>query len=255
MKKEERLAKKQKEDQALNRVLWWFGGAVVLEFFLLLLNRFYINFDAQGAGLAQGIFRFLQVLAWVCLALAVVCVLWWAAEKKRKGKTFLPGICALTATSLFLCAFVAGMWKELGVQFLYVTVPVVAVLALIYYLYQREFFLVALLGGVTLFSMWAYRKLIYVNKWLVYGIFIAAAVMTVAAVVFFAVLQGQKGRLGKVRILSKRANYLPLYIAGAVTVLSLVFTVFLGATVAYVCLIGTVAWLFGVAVYYTVRLM
>lgn len=255
MKKEERLAKKQKEDQALNRVLWWFGGAVILEFFLLLLNRFGINFDAQGAKLATGIFRFLQVFAWVSLVLAVAAVLWWAVGKKKGGKTFLPGLCALVFSSLFACAFVAGVWKELGVQFLYVCVPVVAVLALIYYLYQREFFLVALMGGLALFSMWSYRKLIYVEFWLVYGIFIAVAVLTVVAVVLTVVMQRGKGRLGKVRILPKKANYLPLYISEAVTLLSLTITFLLGANAAYVCLIGTVAWLFGAAVYYTVRLM
>ena len=255
MKKEERLAKKQKEDQALNRVLWWFGGAVVLEFFLLLLNRFGINFDAQGAGLAAGIFRFLWVFAWVSLALAVAGVIWWTLARKRGGKTFVPGLCALIFASLFGCAFAAGMWKELGVQFLYVCVPVVAVLALIYYLYQREFFLVALMGGLTLFSMWAYRKLIYVEMRLVYGIFAAVAVLTVLAVVLAVILQRGKGRLGRTRVLPKRANYLPLYIAGVVTLVSLAVTFLMGANAAYVCLIGTVAWLFGAAVYYTVRLM
>ena len=65
MNKEDRLAKKQKEDQALNRVLLWFGGAVILEFFLLLLNRFGIHFDAQGVNVAAGIFRFFSVFAWI----------------------------------------------------------------------------------------------------------------------------------------------------------------------------------------------
>lgn len=255
MKKEDRLAKKQREDQALNRVLWWFGGAVVLEFFLLLLNRFYINFDVQGIDLAAGIFRFLQIAAWVTLALAVAGVIWWVVCKKKGGKTFLPGVCALAFAVLFVCAFAAGMWGELGVQFLYVAVPVAAVLALIYYLYQKEFFLVALLGGLTLFAMWAYRKLAYVNLWLVYGIFIAVAVATVVAVIFFVVLQRGKGRLVKARVLPKKANYLPMYIAAGVTLASLVATFLLGGTAAYVCLIATVAWLFGAAVYYTVRLM
>lgn len=255
MKNEERLAKKQKEDQALNRVLLWFGGAVILEFFLLLLNRFGVNFDAQGAELAAGIFRFLRVFAWVCLALTAACALWWAVARKRGGKTFLPGFCALLFAGLFLCAVIAGVWKDIGVQLLYVCVPVTAVLALIYYLYQREFFLVALLGGVTLFAMWAYRKLLYVNLWLVYGLFIAVAALTVAAILLFALLQRGKGRLGKVRVLPKRANYFPLYIAGGVTLLSLAVTFALGATAAYVCLIVEVAWLFGAAVYYTIRLM
>ena len=255
MKKEERLAKKRKEDQALNRVLLWFGGAVILEFFLLLLNRFGLNFNARETDLAASIFGFLRILAWVCLVLTVAAVIWWSVSRKKGGKTFLPGVCALAFGVLFACAFVAGMWKALGVQFLYAAVPVAAVLSLIYYLYQREFFLVALQGGLALFAMWAYRKLIFVDLRLVYGIFIAVAVISLTGIACSVLLQRSKGRLGKTRVLSKKANYLPMYIAGALTLLSLALTFFQGSTVAYVCLIGNVAWLFGMAVYYTIRLM
>ncbi len=256
MKKEERLARKEREDQALNRVLWWFGGAVVLEFFVLLLNRYFINFNTRNFAAAAGIFRFLQIFSAVCLALAVVFgVLWMLWRKGQKKGTFLFGVCALIALALFLCAFIAGMWKDTGVQLLYVAVPVVAVLALVYYLYQREFFLVAIQGGVALFAMWAYTKLIYVNAPLVYGILIAAAVLAVAAAALAAVLQRSKGRLGKKRILSKRCNYVPLYLASAVTLLAVILAFCFGISVAYGALLGVVAWLFGAAVYYTVHLM
>lgn len=255
MKKEERLAKKKQEDQALNRVLLWFGGAVILEFFLLLINRFGVHFNTQQSDLAAGIFQFLRIFSWVCLACAVAGIIWWAVSRKKGGRSFPAGVCALVFSGLFLCSFVAGMWKGLGVQFLYVAVPVAAVLALIYYLYQREFFLVALQGGLALFAMWAYRKLIYVNRWLVYGLFLAVGLLILAALLCSAALQRGQGRLGKVRVLPKKANYLPLYLAGALALLSLVIAFFLGSTAAYVCLIGNVAWLFGAAVYYTVRLM
>ncbi len=254
MNREERLAKKQKEDHALNRVLWWFGGAVILEFFLLLLNRFGARSGAQG-GMTDGVFRGLWIGSWVFLVAAVACGVCWALRRKEKGKTFLPGLGTLVFGSLFLCAFAAGTWQSLGVQFLYVCVPVVAVLALIYYLYQREFFLVALQGGLTLFAMWAYRKLIAVEPVLVYVLFAVAAALAVAFLVLAAVLQRGKGRLGKVRVLPKRANYLPLYAAGAECLVCLAVALLLGAAAAYVCLIATVAGLFGVAVYYTVRLM
>ncbi len=255
MNKEQRLAKKQREDQALNRVLWWFGGTVALEFFLLLLNRFFLNFDADGVALARGLFLFLRIFAPVCLAAAAACGAWWFLWHKGGRKTFAPGVCCLVFAALALCSFVIVLWKELGIRFLYVCVPVAAVLALIYYLYQREFFLLAIEGGLALFALWSYRTLTTVSIRLVYGIFLAVALLTAAGVVLFVVLQQKKGRLGKVRLLSKSANYLPLYLGAAVTAAVLVVTLLLGSTAAYVSILAVVAWLFAAAVYYTVRLM
>lgn len=255
MDKEARAAKKQKEDQALNRVLWWFGGAVVLEFLLLLLNRFYINFNAEGAALARSIFRFLRGFAWVCLASAVATAAWWMLRRKKGGKTFLPGALFISSLVLAVCCFVAGIGRGMGVKFLYVCVPVMAVLALVYYLYQREFFLVAVQGGFVLFAMWMYRELIYSHALVVYTVFVVLGVLTLAAVVLFRILQKSGGKLGKTRVLSKKTNYAPLYLAAAITAVSLLLAALLGATVAYGLLFVMVAWLFGVAIYYTVRLM
>lgn len=255
MDKEARVAKKQKEDQALNRVLWWFGGTVVLEFFLLLLNRFYINFNADGVALARSIFRFLRVFAWVCFAASVATAAWWVVRRKRSGKTFLPGALFITSLVLTVCCLVAGIGRSMGVKFLYVCVPVMAVLALVYYLYQREFFLVAVLGGMVLFAMWLYRELIYSHALTVHIIFLVMGVLTLAAAVLFYMLQKNDGMLGKLRVLPKKANYIPLYLAAAITAVSLALALILGATAAYVLLLLMVVWLFGIAVYYTVRLM
>lgn len=255
MDKEARVAKKQREDQALNRVLWWFGGTVVLEFFLLLLNRFYINFNADGVALARSIFRFLRVAAWVCFAAAVATAAWWAVRRKKGGKTFLPGALFITSLVLTVCCLVAGIGRSMGVKFLYVCVPVMAVLALVYYLYQREFFLVAVLGGVVLFAMWMYRELIYSHALAVHIVFAVMGALTLATAALFYVLQKHDGKLGKVRILPKKTNYIPLYLAAAITALCLILALVLGATAAYALIFAMVAWLFGIAVYYTVRLM
>lgn len=255
MKKEERAAKKRREDQALNRVLWWFGGAVVLEFFILLLNRFYINFDRGGLALAQGLALALRVLVWTSLAAAVGCGIWWWLRRRKEGKTFLPGALTIAATALCLCALVASLWRTVGVQFLCLSVPAAAVLALIYYLYQREFFLVALHGSVALFAMWGYRKFIFVLPRTAYGLMAVCAVGVLALEVVTFLLQRHDGRLGKRQLLGKKVNYPLLYAAGGVTLCALLTALILGATAAYWALFVVVAWLFGAAVYYTVRLM
>lgn len=255
VKKETREEKKRREDQALNRVLWWFGGAVILEFFLLLLNRFYINFGPSGATMAFGLARMLRVLAWVGLAAAIGCGVWWWLSRRKGRKTFLPGALTIVAAALFLCALVSSVWTTVGVQFLYLSVPATAVLALIYYLYQREFFLVALQGAVALFAMWSYRKLIVTQPALTYGIMALCAVSVVALCALVFVLQRKDGKLGKRRVLTKKANYAMLYAAGGVTLCALLAALLLGATAAYWALFLVVAWLFAAAVYYTVRLM
>lgn len=255
MKKEERAEKKRREDQALNRVLWWFGGAVVLEFFLLLLNRFYINFGAAGIGLARGLANMLRVLVWVSLAAALGCGAWWWMRRRKGKATFLPGALTVAATALFGCALVSSLWKTMGVQFLYLSVPAAAVLALIYYLYQREFFLVALQGAIALFAMWSYRKLIFVQERMAYAVLALCAVGVAALGVLTFLLQRRDGKLGKRRVLAKKANYALLYVAAAVTLCVILAALLLGVTAAYWALFLVVAWLFGAAVYYTVRLM
>lgn len=254
VKKEERAEKKRREDQALNRVLWWFGGAVLLEFFLLLLNRFYIKLEG-GAPLAHTLAVMLRTLTWVSLAAAVGLGVWWWLRRKKGGAAFVPGALTVAAAVLFGCALIASVWTTLGVQFLYLSVPAAAVLALIYYLYQREFFLVALQGGVALFAMWSYRKLIFLRVEAAYTALALCAAAVIALEAFTFVLQRRDGKLGRRRILAKQANYALLYVAGAVTLCALLAALLLGATAAYWALLLVVAWLFGAAVYYTVRLM
>lgn len=255
MKKEERTAKKQREDQALNRVLWWFGGTVILEFFLLLLNRFYINFDANGIALAQGLARFLRVLVWTALALTVAFGCWWWARRRKGGATFVPGALTLASAAVFVCALVSSLWRTVGVQFLYLSVPASAVLALIYYLYQREFFLVSLQGAIALFAMWSYRKLILIRIEMTYVVLAVCAVGVIALLAVTWILQRRDGKLGKWQILGKKANYAMLYAAAGVAACALLAALLLGAAAAYWALFLVVAWLFGAAVYYTVRLM
>ena len=81
------------------------------------------------------------------------------------------------------------------------------------------------------------------------------AVGVVALGAFTLILQRRGGKLGKRRLLSAKANYALLYIAGAVTLCAILTALLLGVTAAYWALFLVVAWLFGAAVYYTVRLM
>jgi hypothetical protein len=174
---EKRAAQSRKEDAALNRVLIWFGAAVVAELILLLLNRYYINattrpgeIEFQGALLAGG---FVLCLVWL---------LFW----RRGGKNIvLPGCLTVAFGILMVIAAVTYRFYASGVQLLCGLVPAIAVLALVYYLYQHEFFAVTVLSALGILGLWLFRKANGGHAAVVYGYMAVTAVVLVAAVLMY----------------------------------------------------------------------
>ena len=152
-KKEQQMQRERQEDVVLNKVLWWIVGAVVLEFLLLLLNRFYSYYTPDGIALAQALRTVFTVLG-IVLPLCFLALLAWYRSARRSGKgTRLSGALTLIALALAVCAVVIAVFRASGIQFLYIAVPAVAVLALIYYLYQHEFFLIAVLSALGILAV------------------------------------------------------------------------------------------------------
>lgn len=255
-KKEQQAQRARQEDVVLNKVLWWIVGSVILEALLLLLNRVYVNYTAAEIEFAyalRGVFQVLAIVLPICFV--VLAALWLAA--RRSGKLVkLTGVLALAALILSVCAIVVRIFDVSGVKFLYIAAPVVAVLALIYYLYQREFFVSAVLCALGLLGI---RLLPRVRgaSLVGYAYAVALAVILVAAVVLFRMMQKSQGKLtvkgAPMQVFPKSANYALLYVTCALVAVVAIAAVMIGAlTVLYGVL---VAWLLILAVYYTVRLM
>ena len=64
-------------------------------------------------------------------------------------------------------------------------------------------------------------------------------------------------RLGKTqcRVVDEGASYTPTLVSGAISLVVLAVSLFLGSTAAYYLLFAMVAWLFALIVYYTVKMM
>lgn len=255
-KKEKQAQRAKQEDVVLNKVLWWIVGSVILEALLLLLNRVYVNYTASEIEFAyalRGVFRGLAIVLPICFV--VLAVLWLAARKAEKW-TKLTGVLTLILLVLAVCAVVVRVFDVSGVKFLYIAVPVVAVLALIYYLYQREFFFSAVLCTLGLLGIKLLPRVKGASM-VGYAYAVVLAVILVAAVVLFRMMQKSEGKLalkGKpLQVFPKGANYALLYVTCALVAVVAIAAVVLGAlTLLYGVL---VAWLLILAVYYTVRLM
>ena len=253
MEKQKQAARNQKEDLVLNRTLIWFGGAVVVEFLLLLLNRYYINYNVSGITLMGNIHKALPA------ALAVVCAVWLYTGVKKKRSGLIPGLLTGVFGALALGCLAAFRFKGPGIQLMCTLVPAAAVLALVYYLYQREFFAITVLSALGLIGLWIFRKAGGGHAVVVYGYLAVVAVILVAAVLLARRLQQAEGTLKRgekrIRVLSHGANYALFYVSCAVVAAALAAALLLGAAAAYYLMFALVAWIFVLAVYFTVKLM
>jgi len=147
------------------------------------------------------------------------------------------------------------------IHYLTIFVPAVAVLAVIYYLFQRDFFCISVISACGLLCLMLYRKLFYSLRSMLYAGFVLAFLLLAAAVVVLILLQ-----LGKLKLpaaldkairvlLPKESNFALLYATCALVAVLLALTLILGGTTAYYLMFVLVGWLFIMAVYYIVKLM
>lgn len=257
MDKRERAERAKQEDAILNRVLIWIAGSVVLEALLLLLDRYYVNTRVSELAIKQGLYQMFGVLAIVLPIVFLACAAWWVLTWRKGEHRLLPQILTTVLLILSVCAVVARLYpNKTGISALYVGVPCLAVLALVYYLYQHEFFLVTLLGVMSGLGLWLLDRRVG-HEIVVYAYLVVEVLILAAVVVFTWKLQASGGLLsvkGKlVRVFSKNSNYTMLYVSCAVALLVQAAALALGAMMV---LYGVViVWLLAMAVYYTVRLM
>lgn len=159
MDKKQREERRRQEDIALQRGLLWVAGAMVLEALLVLVNRFYINFTLTDAGvnayLALG--KWLPVLRNVTLIGAALALVWTVLQLKKGGKFGWPLVGAIALGAVAVCAHVAVKYQGPGMNMLFWLVAAWALLAMMFYIYQREFFLGAAACGMSVLGLWFAR--------------------------------------------------------------------------------------------------
>lgn len=256
MDKNEREARRRQEDRALNRALIWVGVAIILEFLLVLVNRYYINYTTATESINRvlAIQAALSGLRWVSLAALVVCVVWMLVRLSKNGKAALPGVLSLAAGMLLLCSHIILNFRDSGLRMLFWLVPAWAALALVYYLYQREFFFSALISGLGVLGLWFVRHAGAVS---LYTILVVVVIVLLAVGLFL--LKKKAGVLslgkGKAHILPEEASYSLTFLSCAVSLVVIALAAFVGGSLAYYLLYAMVAWLFALLVYYTVKMI
>lgn len=257
-KKMTKAARAKAEEEALNRILCWVAGGSVLEFLLLLLNRYYYYYRMDEMAIAAALSVAVKILAVAGLLCAGAALYWWSGAKKAKKSTALPTVLGFFMLGVSVSCFAAWFFYGNGIRLMYVAVPIAVALAVIFYLYQKEFFLISCESALTLLTVWVCsRGLGGRYAMIAYGCVALCALAVAAAAGVCRKAQAENGVLeigGKdVRIFSKDANYTLLYLGSAILLLVLILAaVGINQMALYAV---TVAWLLIAAVYYTVKLM
>lgn len=252
-KKKEISAQSNHEDELLSRALLWIGGAAILIMLLLLANRFYINYRADEIMLAYNLIKVFNILGVAGIAVGVAGgVMAWTAFKKQAPCKWWVALSAFFSTFGVMLIVVRHL-RELGVQVMCAVIPVAAVLALVYYLYQREFFLSALASALGMLGLWMFRKLAG-HAVALYAVLAMVAVALVVIALFTRQVQNGEGMWKDKRILSKNAAYHMVYITCIVIAALLVLALFVGK-LAFYLMFPAIAWLVVMTVYFTVKLM
>lgn len=132
-------------------------------------------------------------------------------------------------------------------------VPAWAALALVYYLYQREFFLSALVSGVGVLGLWFVR---HAGASSVYTIGAVAVILVLAVMMLW--MKGHGGRLfpgAAGQLLPAEAGYPLMLLSCVISLAAIAIAAFVGGALSYYLLYAMVAWLFALLVYYTVKMM
>ncbi|SMC64820.1 hypothetical protein [Papillibacter cinnamivorans] len=256
-KKDRKMSTKERDDLVFNKILWLFGIAVAAELLLLLCYKFYVK---SSADTIVAVYHVMTKLVYVGAAGAAAGVIWAIAARKAGRARYGVRLAVLSGLTSLCVLFINAFYPN-GIIILCGVIPIVAILALIYYLYQREFFVSSVLIGAGILVLWLYRKGTGSEIWgtvihLAAGIFAAVLVLCLIA---FLLLRARKGSLSlgnkTVSIFPAGASYISLFSTLLFSAASLAAMLLFGATAAYYAIFVLVGYLFVLAVYYTVKMM
>ncbi|MDE6588976.1 MAG: hypothetical protein K2K53_01250, partial [Oscillospiraceae bacterium] len=117
------------------------------------------------------------------------------------------------------------------------------------------FFLNALVAAGGLVVLWIHRQYYTQHPKMVLAFFVAGFVGLAAVLVVSFLLRGGDGRLGGIQVVPADTSYVTTWVTCVVTAVLMVLALILGAAAGYYLLFALVAWVFGQAVFFTVKLM
>lgn len=257
------LDRRRQEDARFTyRVLLIFALAAALLFAAIWLSGRINSITAKEMNELMTLISL--ILSGLVLLTAAAALILRLTNLRSIAAAFAYSAAALTVallSALFLWRFPDdGLWPlcviQLGIALLY----------LLFFIYPREFSVLAVLIGGGCLGFWFLRRRLQTGM---YGeitagrvwpsratipLLIFAAALVLSALLLL-LLRAGKGRLGSIQILPQQSHYRVLLATCGLFALGLVCTLIFGWMASWVFMIGCFVYLFVAAIYYTSKLM
>lgn len=244
----------REKDIVTNRILIIFTLALVCIFLVIPLQKYLGKPISYVNGLLL-----IKILCGVGIA-GVIGGISLTVIRHKKGipssQKLLRGtdICILFGAltiSMLLTLFYYNNFAHL----LYVIIPLLAILGIIYYVYQRELFILSVYAEGSAMAIFILGKMSGNGTGpFDYIALILFAVVTIAFIVISAMLRARGGAFGRIRIFSKKAIYLGLYFFPPVALAAAIATLINPSLVLYL-LLGLMTYFLVFIIIYTLRLI
>ena len=252
----QKKAEREREDnKVLNRVYYVFLLGLAAECYLFLVYRGYAAGSVSSVLVWHNV---LKVLMWLGLVLLVAgAAVGYVKREDKKLRKIMPWVAGAGAFFALSGWVITRFFNNgVGVTAMCVLVPILAVFALVYLLYQHECALSTVVLGGAMFSVWVRGATVNSTSWgipVIAGCVLALALLALAA---YLANKAQKagGKLWKRQVLSLECDYRILYATLAVAAAGVLIALVVPTISVYLM------WLLGVAlfaelVYYTTKLM
>lgn len=253
-KKEEQV---KAQDYVTNKLLCAFTIAFILIIALINVGRMMRSTDTFVTT-----FNAIGIFTWIMLALTVVAIVFAIIAKVRgkdeKYKLVTAKHIAVVLAFVTACsAALAFAFNENTINLLYIFIPAVTVLFIIYHTFPRDFFVLSLVAGFGAIGLWL------MGSAMGYGIGVARfsliigamLAMLVIATVLTIVAQLSGGKLFGKSFFNKEAKYALLYVAYALTLALMLVMWFVATPATYYCVFALLAYIILTGVYFAVKMM
>lgn len=246
----------KQRDYVTNKLLLVFTLAFALLILLMNVGRMMKSTTTFIAAMTT--VRVVAIVAIALVALGIVMMIVERVKKKDTKYKLLAGK-NITFGALFvaICASALSLvFSQSMLMLLYIFVPAVVVLYIVYYSYQREFFMIALASIIGGIGIWLLGSDLINSSDMLAIIGAAAAVVICAIITVCAQLRGGKIKLfgHELNLFKSDARYGIVYLT-FVLVLMLLAAAYLAADLTIYFIFGLIGYIVLTGVYYTVKLI
>ncbi len=246
----------KKSDYITNKLLLAFTFAFLMFLFLMNISRMMSNVYKWSA--AQASVKGLLIGAGAVFVFGLVLFIIEKVKKLDRKYCIFTGanIMILSAIAIICAAALTLKFDRETLKSLYIFIPALVALYIIYYSYQREFFFISLAAGIGAISIWLVASGIVNARALLLLILSGVVMLVLAALTVFAQLKKGQIKLGKrkIELFGSDARYGLVYLT-FILVISLLITAFLIPDLAIYYVYGLIAYIVLTGVYYTIKLI